>query len=136
MILIDIIRLITLLAISFCGLPGSPLLTSVAGGSAQSQPASQPVKSIKPSFPKLIKRVKPAYPVIDQACLKGLAILCELEISRDGTVRKAKITKSCGCSLWDEAALTAIKKWRFSADGFPKNVDYVISMVNINLNPR
>ena len=76
------------------------------------------------SPPQLIERVEPVYP--DEARKEGLqgAVLVQIVVDRDGSIREAKIAKGLGHGF-DEAALEAARKLRFSPamqDGIPVSV--------------
>jgi protein TonB len=60
-----------------------------------------------------IKKVKPKYP--DKAYVAGVEgkITMRCQVRKDGTVRNARVIKGLGHGL-DEAALAAVKKWKFS----------------------
>jgi protein TonB len=62
--------------------------------------------------PALIKRVEPVYPdVAVSAFMQGTAIL-EAIVHEDGTVEEVKVLRSAG-KLLDQAALDAVKQWRY-----------------------
>jgi protein TonB len=65
---------------------------------------------IKP--PEKIRDVRPVYPPVAQAAgVKGVVII-EIKIGTDGGVEEARVLKSI--PLLDEAALDAVKQWRFT----------------------
>ncbi len=76
-------------------------------------PPSEPVRvggDVK--APKCIKRVNPKYPdVARRAHIQGFVIL-EAVITKDGDVRDVKVVKSL-ISYCDEAAIEAVKQWKF-----------------------
>ena len=59
----------------------------------------------------------PPYP--DAAKRRGVegSVLVRLEVSREGTVVRAEVAESSGSALLDEAALSALRRWRFRAPG-------------------
>ena len=62
--------------------------------------------------PTLVKRIEPVYPEIARrARIQGMVIL-EAIINKEGSVTDVKIIKSLN-SLLDEAAMTAVKQWKF-----------------------
>ena len=74
--------------------------------------------------PQLLERVEPVYP--DEARKAGLqgAVLVQIVVDRDGSIREAKIAKGLGHGF-DEAALEASRKLRFqpaTQDGIPVSV--------------
>ena len=74
--------------------------------------------------PQLLERVEPVYP--DEARKEGLqgAVLVQIVVERDGSIREAKIAKGLGHGF-DEAALEASRKLRFQPamqDGIPVSV--------------
>ncbi|MCG3863309.1 MULTISPECIES: energy transducer TonB [unclassified Photobacterium] len=75
-------------------------------GANSPQLVSKPTFATKPSavkYPRLAKR-------------RGIegTVLVEVQIAKDGHQVKQKLIKSSGANVLDNAALKAIKKWRFS----------------------
>jgi protein TonB len=83
--------------------------------------------------PKLLNRVEPTYPTIAKtAKVQGLVII-EATIGTDGRVKDAHVLRPV--PLLDEAALAAVKQWRYtptSLGGVPVEVLLVVT-VNFTL---
>lgn len=84
--------------------PAKAKKTTVGANSPQL--VSKPTFATKPSavkYPRLAKR-------------RGIegTVLVEVQIAKDGHQVKQKLIKSSGANVLDNAALKAIKKWRFS----------------------
>lgn len=83
-----------------------------AGGAGGAQHAARLTSNPKPTYPRLSIRYGE----------QGEA-LCRLEIDAEGRVVGAKIARSSGHARLDEAALSAVKRWRFepaTRDGVPE----------------
>jgi len=62
--------------------------------------------------PALLERVEPNYPHIAiQARVQGVVIL-EAEVDREGRVENVRVLRSI--PLLDEAAIAAVRQWRYS----------------------
>ena len=62
--------------------------------------------------PALVKRVEPTYPDLALvAKITGLVIL-EATVSTDGTVESVRVLRSV--KFLDQAAIDAVKQWRYS----------------------
>lgn len=96
---------------------------------AADPPATQP-SSVEPRLPKgfspprLLERIEPRFP--EQARAEGAAgaVLVQIVIERDGTVREAAVARGAGHGF-DEAALEAAHRLRFAPatqDGVPISV--------------
>jgi TonB family protein len=84
--------------------------------------------------PKKIKDVKPAYPNI--ALLAGVQgiVIIEAVIDREGLVRDTRVLRST--ALLDQAALDAVREWRFTPtqlNGVPVEV---VMTVTVNFSGR
>jgi len=91
-------------------------------------PAKRVDETMKP--PKVITRVEPVYPEeAKQNRIFGIVIL-ELMIKEDGTVGDARVLKPLPYGL-DQAALDAVRQWRFepaTIDGKPVPVTFNITI--------
>lgn len=93
------------------GVPGG-----VVGGIVGGLPAdAPPPKAVRVggliTAPKVVKRVEPVFPPLAaQAHLSGLVIL-EALVDTRGHVQEVKVLR--GAPLFDEAALAAVKQWRY-----------------------
>jgi protein TonB len=75
-------------------------------------PPPRPVRLSAYEMPRKVFDVAPRYPQIAQrAGIEGVVII-EAEISVDGSVRNARVLKSV--ALLDQAALDAVKQWRYA----------------------
>jgi len=125
---------------------GSPAASGADGGSAVlSAPAApEPVAAAAlPALPvngassrggegfaggaqraaRLTSNPKPTYPRLSIRYGEQGEALCRLEIDAEGRVIGAKIARSSGHARLDEAALSAVKRWRFepaTRDGVPE----------------
>ena len=103
------------------GIPGGTLggVTSLAP-----PPPSGPVhvgRDVRE--PKLVKKVPPIYPASAQTAKVQGVVIIEAIIGKDGSVKDARVTKSV--ALLDQAALDAVKQWRFiptQLNGYPVEV--------------
>ncbi len=62
--------------------------------------------------PTKLVHVNPIYPPIPLAARKEGLVILEALIAEDGTVRDVKVLRTA--ALFDEAAVTAVRQWRFS----------------------
>lgn len=94
-----------------------PLIISNKGGGGRdgekSDNAPIPPRKIVYSPPQLLSKVEPAYP--EGAREKGQegTVVVRMEILESGQVGEVGIKKSSGNNDLDEAALKAVRKWRF-----------------------
>jgi TonB family protein len=104
--------------------PGAPveMAFQVAPG-----PAATSARAIRVddniAAPKKITDVKPVYPAIAKAANVQGVVIMEARIEPDGSVSDARVIKSI--PLLDQAALDAVKQWRFTtplANGEPTAV--------------
>ena len=92
------------------GVPGSPL-TNAPPAPPPAQPAPIHVGgSIRP--PRKIHDVAPVYPALALSARKEGIVILEAEIGEDGHVRNARLLRSI--PLLDEAAMAAVRQWRFT----------------------
>jgi protein TonB len=61
--------------------------------------------------PKLINRVEPKYPDIALAARTSALLIVEATVGTDGRVSEVKVLR--GHPLFDEAAIEAVKQWRY-----------------------
>ena len=62
--------------------------------------------------PKKIKDVQPVYPPIAQSARVQGIVIIEATIGKDGSVKDAKVLRSV--PLLDQAALDAVRQWKFT----------------------
>ncbi len=118
------------------GVPGG-VVGGVVGGLPQSAPTPPPVALVRVGgvirAPKLLESPRPEYPALaTQARVTALLIL-EAEVGPDGRVRQVKVLR--GHPLFDEAALTAVRRWRYQPlllNGVPTPFLVTVT-VNFNL---
>ena len=66
---------------------------------------------------QLLKRVEPVYPPLMLRAGQTGTVVLDAVIRRDGTVDEVKVLQSLG-PLFDQAAIYAVKQWRYSPPGF------------------
>jgi protein TonB len=118
------------------GVPGGVAGGIVGGLPAQPQEAP-PARVVRVGgsiiAPKLVRRVEPEYPSLAvQARLSALIIL-EAHVDTRGQVRDVKVLR--GAPLFDEAAIAAVKQWRYQPlllNGTPTEFLLTVT-VNFNL---
>jgi protein TonB len=79
--------------------------------------------------PKKIVDVKPVYPEIAQRAKIAGIVIIEATIGKDGSVRDAKVLRSQ--PFLDQAALDAVKKWKFTPtllNGVPVEVIMTVTV--------
>ena len=93
------------------GVPGG-VVGGVVGGLPEAPPPRQIVRiGGNLVAPKLVHRVNPQYPVLAaQARLSAILIL-EAEVDTHGRVQVVRVLR--GQPLFDEAAVAAVKEWRY-----------------------
>jgi periplasmic protein TonB len=133
--------------------PGSSTVsTYVASASTSAAPPSDPTPEHAPSLPpvkhvssgepppvvreaKLIRRVNPDYP--SAAKKEGVQGFVDLQVtvSPQGAVTDARVVNSTPPDVFDKAALTAVRKWKYDprfVDGLPSQADLA---VHLDFNP-
>ena len=84
--------------------------------------------------PRKIHDVRPVYPAIAQASRREGLVILEAVIAEDGTVRDVRVLRSV--ALLDQAAMDAVRQWRFTPtllSGQPVPVVLTVT-VNFKLN--
>ena len=91
----------------------SPVLDprSVAGPSGPHGPINSSGQSLTASLTRYVEPVYPGAAIRDGE--RG-AIVVELRVDERGSVREVKVVKSSGYQRLDEAALHAVRQWRFA----------------------
>ena len=92
----------------------------------------RPGGNIRP--PQKIHHVPPVYPTMAQAARVSGVVILEALIAEDGSVREVKVLSSK--PLLDEAAVAAVRQWRFTPtllNGVPVQVIMTVT-VNFTLN--
>jgi protein TonB len=80
--------------------------------------------------PKKIHDVKPIYPQIAQTAKVAGIVIIEATIGRDGSVKDARVLRSV--PLLDNAALEAVRQWRFTPTLLNNEPVEVIMTVTVN----
>lgn len=89
----------------------TPLAGGKQAGNAVTSPVSAERSTVQP--PRILQKVEPAYP--EEARRQGLAgkVIIKLEVLTTGQVGSATIERSSGHELLDDAAVEAVRQWRF-----------------------
>lgn len=96
-------------------------------------PAPQPTGPVRPGGdikpPTKIRDAKPLYPAIAIVAQVEGSVTIEAIITKDGTVRDAKVVRSV--PLLDQAALDAVRRWRYTPttlNGVPVEVIMTVTV--------
>ena len=85
--------------------------------------------------PRIVRKVDPVYPDLAVSARIGAIVVVEAEVDTRGYVKLAKILS--GHPLFDDAALEAVRQWRYQPlllNGQPTG--FILSVViNFNLRP-
>jgi protein TonB len=107
----------------FVGLPAPP-----------PAPAPQATGPVRPGGdvdpPTKIRDARPVYPAIAIAAKVEGAVIIEAILTREGTVRDARVLRSV--PLLDQAALDAVRQWRYTPttlNGVPVEVIMTVTVV-------
>ncbi len=96
------------------GVPGG-VVGGVVGGLAGAPPPSAAVAPVRVGglvrVPKLLNRVTPAYPQLALAARTSATLILEATVGADGRVQDVKVLR--GQPLFDQAAVDAVKQWRY-----------------------
>jgi protein TonB len=110
----------------------------VVGGKSNPPPPPPPAAPVRVGGaiqePKKLKHVPPVYPQIAQTAKVQGVVIIEAIIGKDGGVRDAKVLRSV--ALLDQAALDAVRQWKFTPtllNGVPVEVIMTVT-VNFTLN--
>jgi len=119
------------------GVPGG-VVGGIVGGLPTAVPPPPPqVVRIggKIAPPRILHRVEPVYPSLATAARIGAVVIVEAEVDTRGYVRTVKVLN--GHPLFDEAAIEAVKQWRYQPlllNGEPTG--FILSVViTFNLRP-
>lgn len=118
------------------GVPGG-VVGGVVGGLPTAAPPPAVVKPVRVGgmirAPKLVNRVNPVYPEIARAARTTAVLILEAIVGPDGRVTDVKVLR--GQPLFDEAAVAAVKQWRYQPlllNGVP--VPFIVTVtLNFNL---
>jgi periplasmic protein TonB len=96
------------------GVPGG-VVGGVVGGLPEAPPPAPTVAPVRVGglvrVPKLLNRVTPAYPQIAVAARTSAILILEATVGADGRVQEVKVLR--GQPLFDQAAVDAVKQWRY-----------------------
>jgi periplasmic protein TonB len=130
-------------AVSIGGASGIPWTGGVPTGLPTFSPASPPAPPPPPTPPRVggnikepakIRDVRPTYPAIALAAKVSGIVIIEATIGRDGSIIDTRVLRSV--PLLDQAAVEAVRQWRFTPtllNGVPTPVLMTVS-VNFTLN--
>jgi periplasmic protein TonB len=94
------------------GVPGGVLGGIVGGVVSEAPPAARVVRlGGNLIAPKMVKKVPPEYPELAKAARLGAVIIMEAQVDTKGLVQSVNVLR--GHPLFDEAAMTAVKQWRY-----------------------
>jgi protein TonB len=112
------------------GIPTNlPAATSAVKLSAPPPPAAPVRVGGDIRRPELIKKVDPIYPPIAKAARVAGMVIIEAIITKDGSVRDARVTRSV--PMLDQAALDAVNQWRYTPTLLNNQPVEVIMSVNV-----
>jgi protein TonB len=113
------------------GVPGG-VVGGVVGGLPAAPPPPPKVVRIggKVVAPKLVHRVEPKYPELAVQARAQAIMILEAHVGTDGHVKDVTILR--GQPLFDEAALSAVKQWRYQPlllNGVPTEFVLTVTLV-------
>lgn len=118
------------------GVPGG-----VVGGVVGGLPDAPPPVAARPPVrvggmirtPKLVNRVTPVYPDLARAARASATLILEATVAADGRVETVKVLR--GQPLFDDAAVAAVKQWRYQPlllNGIPE--PFIVTVIlNFNI---
>jgi protein TonB len=120
------------------GVPGGVVGGVVGGLPSEAPPPPARVVRIGGQIaqPKLIRQVKPVYPDLAVQSRVSALVILEAEVDTRGHVRTVKILR--GHPLFDDAAMEAVKQWRYQPlllNGEPTGFILTVT-VNFNLQQK
>jgi protein TonB len=120
------------------GVPGGVVGGVVGGLPSEAPPPPARVVRIGGQIaqPKLIRQVKPVYPDLAVQSRVSALVILEAEVDTRGSVRTVKVLR--GHPLFDEAAIEAVKQWRYQPlllNGEPTGFILTVT-VNFNLQQK
>lgn len=105
---------------------GSALVVSLVLGTAFATWAAQPQQAVaRPDLDVYVEKVSteaPAYPEAAKEQRISGKVFLVVDVAADGSVAKAEVERSEPAGVFDEAALEAVEKWKFTPamkDGKP-----------------
>ena len=120
------------------GVPGGVVGGVVGGLPSEAPPPPARVVRIGGQIaqPKLIRQVKPVYPDLAVQSRVSALVILEAEVDTRGHVKTVKVLR--GHPLFDEAAMEAVKQWRYQPlllNGEPTGFILTVT-VNFNLQQK
>ncbi len=120
------------------GVPGGVVGGVVGGLPSEAPPPPARVVRIGGQLaqPKLIRRVEPKYPDLAVASRVSALVILEAEVDTRGYVKTVKVLR--GHPLFDDAAMEAVKQWRYQPlllNGEPTGFILTVT-INFNLQQR
>jgi protein TonB len=96
------------------GVPGG-VVGGIVGGLPDAPPPAPPSRAVRIGgnihAPKLVHRVAPEYPKLAEAARIGGLVILEALVGEDGRVKTVTVLR--GRPLLDEAAIAAVRQWRY-----------------------
>ena len=96
------------------GVPGG-VVGGVVGGLPSEAPAPPPPAVVRVGgnlrAPKLVHNVKPVYPELGVQARLSAVVILEAHVGTDGRVQSVRILR--GAPVFDDAAIEAVKQWRY-----------------------
>ena len=119
------------------GVPGG-VVGGVVGGIEAAPPPPARVVRIGGQIaqPKIIRKVEPVYPDLAKASRVSALLILEAEVDTRGYVKTVKVLR--GHPLFDDAAMEALKQWRYQPlllNGEPTGFILTVTM-NFNLQQK
>ena len=94
------------------GVPGG-VVGGIVGGLPTEAPPSRQIVRVGGLIvaPRLVHRLNPAYPALAAAARLTAILILEAQVGTDGRVEEVRVLR--GQPLFDEAAVAAVKQWRY-----------------------
>jgi protein TonB len=94
------------------GVPGG-VVGGIVGGLPAEAPPSAPVVRVGGHIhpPKLVHKVEPVYPSLALEARLSMLVILEAQVDIRGQVKSVRVLR--GHPLFDDAALAAVKQWRY-----------------------
>jgi protein TonB len=123
------------------GVPGG-VIGGIVGGLPTEAPPPPPVRAVRVGgqikAPKLLLSVSPTYPELAAQARLTAVVIAEALVDTTGRVREVKILR--GAPLFDDAAIAAVKQWRYQPlllNGVPTEFILTVTVkFNLNEQPR
>lgn len=113
-------------------------ITAAAGTTVQAQasPSATGTELPAPTSARIISGALPAYPVAARKSRWEGAVIVRVLVDTDGSAADVQVRDSSGMDIFDEAAVRAVRRWRFSpaTQGGKAVVSYHDVLVRFHLN--